>query len=75
MKYLVVYEATYWSAGYNDRDPGYSVAYETVKYFETKEKLEEYLVFNHGKKTYADVVKHVFEVRELVPNYTVSCGL
>ena len=75
MKYLVVYEATYWSAGYDDRDPGYSVAYEAVRYFDNKESLERFLVENHGRKLGADKIKHVFEVRELVPNYTVSCGL
>lgn len=73
MKYAVLYKQSYWAAGYDDKDPGYTAYYDTIQEFENKESLMRWI--DNEESKYSKTTYRVIQFEELKVNKTVQIDL
>lgn len=73
MKYAVIYKGSYYAAGYDDSDPGYTAYYDTIKEFENKESLVRWI--DNEESKYSKPTYRVIQFEELTVNKTIQIDL
>ena len=74
MKYAVIYKQSYWAAGYDAKDPGYTAYYDTMKEFENRESLVRW-IDNEEATRYNKATYRVIQFEELKVNKTIQIDL